>query len=96
MDVNQCAPAKRGMSNIQVQKVLEVLPEKALGYGQFKETVKLATQQEPASSSNTRDPKPPKVKETKENPQKVTRSTATDTSIDKGMPSNPAKCSQSL
>ena len=88
-------PARRGMSNIPTAGATGGAAEKALKYGQFKDTVKLATQQEPASSSNTRDPKPPKVKETKENPYTtVTRSTATDTSIDKGMPSNPQLKSQ--
>ena len=88
-------PARRGMSNIPTAGATGGAAEKALKYGQFKDTVKLATQQDPPSSSNTRDPKPAKVKETKENPYTtVTRSTATDTSIDKGMPSNPPLMSQ--
>ena len=83
-------PARRGMSNLKIGEGTGGPAEKALAYGKYKQTVKLATQQEPASSSNTRNPKPAKVTETKENPYtKVTRSTATDTSVDKGMPSNP-------
>ena len=83
-------PARRGMSNIPTAGATGGAAEKALGYGLFKDTAKLATQQEPSSSSNTRNPKPAKVNETKENPYtKVTRSMATDTSVDKGMPSNP-------
>tara|TARA_Y100000033_G_scaffold6967_1_gene5836 strand:- start:67 stop:630 length:564 start_codon:yes stop_codon:yes gene_type:complete len=88
-------PARRGMSNIPTAGATGGAAEKALGYGLFKNTVKLATQQEPSSSSNTRNPKPAKVNETKENPYtKVTRSTATDTTVDPKVSSNPPLMSQ--